>query len=146
MDPLLAAKHLRVPSIVHARELVSHDEGLAAQFGENPSAIVRSVRGASDFIIANSATTHLLYRRGSRSFRLYNSVALDHFDLPNLPEPGKLRVGIVSSNQLKKGIEHFVNLAAMAARPRSDLEFVVIGPRTEYADRLEQRARNEDIR
>ena len=145
MDPLLAAKRLHVPSIVHARELVSHDEELAAQFGENPSGVVRMVRGASDFIIANSDTTHVLYRKESRSFRLYNSVALDRFDLPNLPEPGKLRVGIVSSNQLKKGIEHFVNLAAMAARSRSDLEFVVIGPRTEHADRLEQRARNEDI-
>jgi glycosyltransferase involved in cell wall biosynthesis len=145
MDPLLAARRLDVPSIVHARELVSHDEELAAHFGENPSGVVRMVRGASDFIIANSDTTHRLYRKEGRSFRLYNSVALDRFDLPNDPETGKLKIGIVSSNKLKKGIEHFVSVAAMAAHSRSDLEFVVIGPRTEHTDWLERRARSGDV-
>jgi glycosyltransferase involved in cell wall biosynthesis len=145
LDPLLAAKRLDVPSIVHARELVSRDEELAAHFGGDPSAVVRMIRGASDFIIANSDTTHRLYRKEGRSFRLYNSVALDRFDIPNDPEPGKLKIGIVSSNQLKKGIVHFVNLATLAARSRPDLEFVVIGPRTEHIDRLERRARSEDV-
>ena len=106
--------------------------------------IVRSIRAASDFIIANSDTTHRFYRTGAEVPAL-QLLALDRFDLPNVPEPGTLKVGIVSSNHPKKGIEQFVNLAIMAARPRPDLEFLVFGPRNEYADRLEQRVRNEDI-
>jgi glycosyltransferase involved in cell wall biosynthesis len=143
MDPLLAARRLDVPSIVHARELVSHDEGLAALFGDDASAIVRSIRAAADFILANSGATHRLYGRGDRSFRLYNCVDVDHFNLPNDPEPGTLKVGIISSNHPKKGIEQFVDLAMMAARRRPQLEFLVFGPHNEYTERLEQRVRND---
>jgi glycosyltransferase involved in cell wall biosynthesis len=143
MDPLLAARHLGVPAVVHARELISHDKGLAALFGDDPSAIVRSVRAASDFIIANSAATHRLYGTGDRSFRLYNCIDVDHFDLPNDPEPGTLKVGIISSNHPKKGIEHFVDLAIIAGRRRPELQFFVFGPRNDYVERLEERVRSE---
>ena len=143
MDPLVAARRLDVPVAVHARELVSHDKDLAAVFGDDPSAIVRAIRAASDFIIANSAATHRLYGTGDGSFRLYNCIDVDHFDLPNDPEPGTLKVGIISSNHPKKGIEQFVDLAIMAGRRRPDLEFFVFGPRNEYVERLEQRVQGE---
>jgi glycosyltransferase involved in cell wall biosynthesis len=145
MDPLLAARRLKVPSVVHARELVSQDEDLAAHFGDDPSRIVNTVRAASDFIIANSEATHRLYDNGDRSFRLYNCVDLDHFDLPNDVEPGKLKVGILSNNQRRKGIGHFVNLATMAAHLRRDLEFFVIGPRTEHTKALEHGVRDAGV-
>jgi GT2 family glycosyltransferase/glycosyltransferase involved in cell wall biosynthesis len=135
-DPLLAARRLGVPSIVHARELLDGNEDLASRFGDDSAAIVRRVRETCDFIIANSEATHRLYENGERSFRLYNCVDLARFDLPNEPEPGKLRVGIISDNQPNKGIEHFVRLAALVLTRRSDLEFQVIGPRTEHVDRL----------
>ena len=66
MDPLVAARRLGVPAVVHARELISHDKDLAAVLGDDPSAIVRSIRAASDFIIANSAATHRLYGTGDQ--------------------------------------------------------------------------------
>jgi len=141
MDPLLAARRLGVPAVVHARELISHDNDLAGVLGDDPSAIVRSIRAASDFIIANSAATHRLYGTGDTSFRLYNCIDVDHFDLPNDPEPGTLKVGIISSNHPKKGIEQFVDLAIMAGRRRPDLEFFVFGPRNEHVERLEERVR-----
>ncbi len=145
LDPLLAAKRLDIPTIVHARELLDGDEGLVTRFGDDPSFIVRTIHAACDFIIANSDATHRLYRKEGKSFRLYNSVDLERFDLPNESEPGKLRVGIVSDNQPRKGIEHFVRLAALAARRRSDLEFLVIGPRNEYIDWLERNGGGKDV-
>lgn len=91
----------------------------------------------------NSDATHRLYGRDDRSFRLYNCIDVDHFDLPNDPETGTLRVGIISSNHPKKGIEQFVDLAMMAARRRPELEFFVFGPRNEYTERLEHVVRND---
>ncbi len=145
MDPLIAARRLNVPSIVHAREIITQDSDLATHFGEDPSAVVETIRAAGDFIIANSDATHRLYRKGDRSFRLYNSIDIDRFDLPNQLDSGKLKVGIISSNLPKKGIQQFVQLAVMAARRRPELEFFVIGPLTEHTDRLKRDLRNEDV-
>ncbi len=145
LDPLFAAMRLGIPTIVHARELLDLDEELAARFGDDPSSIVGTIHAACDFIIANSEATHRLYRKGNRSFRLYNSVDLERFDLPNESESGKLRVGIVSDNKLRKGIEHFVGLAALAARRRSDLEFLLIGPRTEQIEGLARHGRGDGV-
>ena len=141
MDPLLAARRLGVPNIVHARELIDRDEDLAELFGGDATEVVRTILSTSDFIIANSKATHLLYRKEGMSFCLYNSVDSECFDLPMGLEPGKLRVGLVSSNQPKKGIGAFVNLA-LTARSRFGLKFFVIGPRTEHADRLQERVRS----
>jgi glycosyltransferase involved in cell wall biosynthesis len=145
MDPLLAARRLRIPTVVHARELLDLDEELAARFGDDLSSIVGAIQSACDFIIANSEATHRLYRMEHRSFRLYNNVDLERLDLPNDPKPGKFRVGIVSDNQRRKGIEHFVRLAALAARRRSDLQFLVVGPRNEQVEWLERHGPGEGV-
>src|SRR5204863_1346774 len=121
--------------------LVDQDAYLAQEFGCDVSTIVQTVRTAADFIIANSDATHRLYHKQDRSFRLYNTVDVRRFDLANQVEPGRLKVGIISSNLPKKGIEHFVALAALASRRRPDLEFVVFGPRTAYAETLAQSVR-----
>ena len=136
-DPLIAARRLHVPTIVHARELIDKDPALGDHFGCEPSAVVSSVR-AADFIIANSEATYRLYYKRDRTFRLYNCVDVARFALTNNPEPGNLKVGIISSNIPNKGIEHFVKLAILAGQRRPHLEFLVIGPRTEHAVELER--------
>jgi len=141
LDPLLAARRLGIPTVVHARELIDRDEVLAGILGEDPSDIVRRIQAAADFIIANSDETHRLYRTPGRSFRLYNCVDVDRFDIPNDVEPGRLKVGIISGNEPKKGIERFVEIAVLASRVRPELEFLVIGPRTAFVDRLERELR-----
>lgn len=139
MEPLLAARRLGIPSVVHARELITLNPDLSAELGDTPENIVRGVRDASDFIIANSDATHALYHTPGRSFRLYNGVDVESLDLLNEPEPGRLSVGIVSSNRPDKGIEHFVRLATLASG-RGELEFVIIGPRTPYVRALAEAA------
>ena len=56
-------------------------------FGDDPSAIVRTILAASDFIIANSDATHRLYRKGDRSFRLYNASMSTASICPTSPSP-----------------------------------------------------------
>jgi glycosyltransferase involved in cell wall biosynthesis len=144
MDPLIAARSLKIPSIVHAREIVSDDTHLALLFDAEPQMIISKVKSASDFIIANSDVTHRLYSKEDRSFRLYNSVDVDRFDLHNNLHPGKLKIGIISSNLAKKGIEQFVELALLASHSRPELEFFVIGPHNDLTKVLEQSIRERE--
>ena len=141
MDPLLAAKRLGVPSIVHARELVDQDRELMRRFGGDAGAVLDRIHAATDFVIANSDATHRLFYRREESFRLYNGIDVGRFDLPNELEPGRLRIGLISSNGVKKGIDSFAHLAHMASLRRPELEFYAIGPRTEQIERLEQQMR-----
>ena len=143
MDPLLAARRLGIPSVIHVRELISDDDHLSAGLGCKPREIVRKVRTASDFIIANSHATYRLFQRDGRSFQLYNSVDLDRFDLTNKLQPGRLKIGIISSNLPKKGIHDFVRLAVQARRERPELEFYVIGPCNEHVESLKRLVRRE---
>ncbi|HEY1473331.1 MAG TPA: glycosyltransferase family 4 protein [Pseudolabrys sp.] len=136
MDPLIAAKNVDVPSILHARELIFDNFALANKLGGNPSSIVRTVQANADFIIANSNATHRLYYKKDCSFRLYNCVDIDALDMPNEVDPGNLKIGIISGNHPAKGIELFVRLAIMAAQRRLGLEFMVIGPHTEHTEEL----------
>jgi len=143
MDPLLAARQVGIPCIVHARELIDQDDDLARLLGEEPAAIVARIRAGADFIIANSDATHRLYHVEGRSFRLYNCIDIDVFDMANEVVPGSLKVGIISGNHPKKGIEAFVRLAVLAASRRPTLEFVVIGPHTAHTEDLALRLRRE---
>ncbi len=138
IDPLLAARRVDVPSILHARELISQNVDLAKFLGHDPADVVREIRAAADFIIADSDIVRQVMHKPNRSFRLYNTVDVTRLDLPNVLEPGKLKVGILSNNQAHKGIERFVSLAILAGRRRPDLEFIVFGPRTEHVEMLEQ--------
>jgi glycosyltransferase involved in cell wall biosynthesis len=141
MDPLLAAKRLGLPGIVHARELVDQDRELMRRFGEDVRAILNRIHAAADFVIANSEATHRLFYRRDESFRLYNGIDIARFDLPNEIEPGRLKIGLISSNGVKKGIDSLAHLAHMAGLRRPEFEFYAIGPRTERIERLEQQMR-----
>jgi len=142
-DPLRAARRAGVPSILHARELITLDEDLARLLRNDPPGVVREVQAAADFIIANSDAMHQIVYKPGRSFRLYNTVDIARFDLPNELQPERLRVGIISNNGPRKGIEHFVRLAILAGRKRRDLEFIAFGPLTEQVEVLEQRVQGE---
>jgi glycosyltransferase involved in cell wall biosynthesis len=72
-----------------------------------------------------------------RSFRLYCTFAPECIGLPNEREPGALKIGIISSNLPKKGLEHFMALAGLAAHRRPEFEFLAIGPRNAFVERLE---------
>jgi glycosyltransferase involved in cell wall biosynthesis len=136
LDPLIAARRAGIPSVVHAREILSEDHDLVSQLGAgilDAFATIERIKDSADFVIANSDTTHRFYEKAERSFRLYNMVDTDRLDLPNDRAGGPLKVGIISSNVVKKGVAEFVSLAKLSSA-RTDIEFVVIGPLTPYVD------------
>jgi glycosyltransferase involved in cell wall biosynthesis len=134
--PLLAARRLGLARIVHARELVDQDRYLTWRFVMAPAGVVRRVQRTADVILANSQATQKLYDSGKQCRLLYNCVDTARLDIANDLAPGRLKVGIISSNTPKKGIGFFVELAIAAAQRLPDVEFFVIGPRTAYVERL----------
>lgn len=128
LDPLVAARRLGVPSIVHARELISLDDELAARLGGTPAAIVKGVCENASYLLANSAATLADYPCGSRGSYLYNGIDAQAFDLPNRVDPNVIKVGLISSNLLKKGVADFLKLAHDAEKVFPSLEFYLIGP------------------
>jgi len=129
-DPLVAAKRLRIPTIVHARELISLDDELVGRIGGAPADIVKAVCENATHLLANSSTTLAQFECGDCGSFLYNSVDERSFDLPNSVDPRCVKVGMISSNIRKKGVLEFVELASLAERTVPTLQFYLIGPMT----------------
>jgi glycosyltransferase involved in cell wall biosynthesis len=129
-DPLVAARRMGVPTIVHARELISLDDELVGRIGGAPAVIVNAVCENATHVLANSSTTLTEFECGNRGSFLYNSVDARSFDLPNSVDPRCVKVGMISSNIWKKGVLEFVELAALAERTLPTLQFHLIGPVT----------------
>jgi glycosyltransferase involved in cell wall biosynthesis len=134
MDPLIAARNLGIPGILHARELVDRNERLAEMLGGPPDALLPLLRESADFVIGNSEATRRLYG-GCGGFRLYNCVDAELFSIAQRPRGGRLRAGIISSNGAAKGLADVVALARLARRQRN-IEFVIIGPDNAYVRSL----------
>ena len=134
-DPLIAAKRLGIPSILHLREVIALDQELAEHIGLPAEQIVEEVAGRSDFIIANSRFTQAQYQNSERSFVLYNTADEVAFDMPLRQRTGELRVAMLSSNIPKKGLEDFFAIARLALEQGNYLEFWLIGPETDWIKR-----------
>jgi len=133
-DPLVAARRLGIPAIVHARELISLDDELVSRIGGKPGAIVKAVRENATYILANSSTTLAEFECGDRGSFVYNSVDEGSFDFPNSVDPECVKVGMISSNIRKKGLLEFFELASLAEESHPTLQFHLIGPLTPFLE------------
>ena len=138
MNPLVAARNLGVPSILHARELIADDAGLAGLLGCSGAEIIEGVQTHASAIIANSDATLRMFESRGSAYRLYNCVDIDRFNICNSIPEGDLKVGIISSNHPKKGIEHFVSAAVLASQRNLPVSFSVFGPRNENIEKIEK--------
>ncbi len=134
-DPLLAAKRLGIPSVLHLREVITFDPDLAERIGLPAEQIASEVNGRCDFVIANSQFTQEQQGKVGRSFVLYNTADEVAFDLPPRRRDGPLRVAMLSSNLPKKGVEDFFAIAGSACEQNDPLEFWLVGPETEAVKR-----------
>ncbi len=134
-DPLIAARRVGIPAITNARELISQDDELAARLGSTPDEIARVVCENATYVLANSAATLADYPCGTRGSYLYNSIDAETFDLPNRVDPNCIKVGLISSNILKKGVLDFLELARHAEKLSLPLQFHLIGPETSLIKR-----------
>jgi glycosyltransferase involved in cell wall biosynthesis/GT2 family glycosyltransferase len=128
IEPLLAAQRFGIKTVVHARELITLDDGLCEQIGLSPAEIIARVLQISDFVIGNSRITTQTFSRPGKAFCVYNAISIEAFEVKDRPA-GPLRFGIVSSNLPKKGVGDFIAAVRLLGDSLDNVEFVVIGPK-----------------
>jgi glycosyltransferase involved in cell wall biosynthesis len=101
---------------------------LATRLGASPTEIARIVCGYATYLLANSAATLADYPCAEKGGYVYNSIDAHAFDLPNIVDPARIKVGLVSSNVAKKGVLDFLELARRAETILPTLEFHLVGP------------------
>jgi glycosyltransferase involved in cell wall biosynthesis len=143
----IAARGCDIPAVVHVRELVTHDAQLCNLIGQDAEEIIAEVKRRADWIVANSLATADAFHKANATFVVPNTIAVDAFAaIPPRAEP-TLRIGLISSNIEKKGVEDFAELARLAALDGLDAEFLLIGPETELIKSLIRRQlENDDLR
>ncbi|WGL16398.1 glycosyltransferase [Microbulbifer bruguierae] len=148
-EPLLAARALHVPAVVHVRELPAQDEALCTALGSGAPELVQRVRQLADILVVNSAFVAQSFSAES-AIVVPNIVDVDSFaDLPRRCGPDVesrvVRVGMLSSNLPKKGLADFVAVAARLQLSGAKLEFWLFGPDTQLIRELRERVSVGDL-
>ncbi len=137
-DPMVAARALNLPVVVHVRELPPHDSALCGILGASAEEIREHLRACADRLIANSQTVMHYLRDGPNREPLPlppidvvpNIVHCPDFDLPLPSRDATFNVGMISSNTPKKGVADFVELAGELALLSPEIRCLLIGPET----------------
>lgn len=138
-EPLLAARRLRIPVIVHAREIIQHDMALCYSIGKASEEIASEVAESADYVVANSEATARSYGCGGRTIVLPNTVDVDELDIPNEVDPSAVCFALISSNIPKKGVEDVVKLAQLCVEEAPNAHFLLVGPHSGFVERLRKR-------
>jgi glycosyltransferase involved in cell wall biosynthesis len=134
-EPLVAARQVGVPAVVHAREIPGGDTDLEKWLDASAEEIVASVLDDADYVIATSRAVADAYPLSGRTAVVGNTVDPALFDLPSDPHTDLVRVVLVGSVHPKKGVREFTQLARLLGS-RTNASFVVIGPLTPWAHQL----------
>ncbi|WP_289018877.1 glycosyltransferase [Desulfobacter postgatei] len=137
-EPLTAARHAGVPSILHVRESLEHDPDMCAALGLSADAIRVRVVESADVIVANSDFTANNFRKKDATFVVNNIVDPALFKLKNPIDPRCINVAMISSNLPKKGLSDFVALARVLADD-TRIRMVLIGPDSTHIQELKNR-------
>ena len=124
----LGARDAGIPVITHVRELITDDPWLAERIGLPVDAIVSGVSARSDCIVANSRAMASMFGGHPNVFVAPNVVDAADFDFPNLVNPARIVFGMISSNQPKKGLRDFFQLASRCHQLGLPAVFLLIGP------------------
>jgi len=131
-EALTAARKCDVTTVIHAREIINHDEALAEQIGLSAEEIIAQVVARSDYIIANSEATAKCFRRTKPVHVVPNAIDVGELDVPNVVDRTEIRFGIVSSNgcDRKKGLCDLIDLARRCEKIAPNARFLIIGHET----------------
>ncbi|MCC5824629.1 glycosyltransferase [Alkalimonas sp.] len=136
-EPLHAARQLLIPGIVHVRELPAADEALCAELGAEACQIRSHLLALADGFIANSRATADYLEAPERTTVMNNVVDVDRFArLPKRAGDLPLRLGMISSNLPKKGLQDFVRLSQLLAAQQLPVECWLIGPDNDHTVQL----------
>ncbi|MGP9765421.1 glycosyltransferase [Halomonas sp. AOP13-D3-9] len=148
-EPFVAAARAGVPSLMHVRELPEHDEGLCALLGAMPEEVVAHVHNQADILVVNSRCVASAFAYPSNKPLQIVPNTIDMPSLMALPavqfSPGErvagtreggARVGMLSSNVAKKGIDDLVQMASHLQSLAPFAEVVLFGARTPAIEAL----------
>jgi glycosyltransferase involved in cell wall biosynthesis/GT2 family glycosyltransferase len=130
-EPIVAAKRLSVPIVVHVRELIDRDEALCQQIGLPANEIQRRVEAVADGIIANSDATFRLFSC-ARNIHLVKNCITPASEVAAVVSVERLRFGMISSNIPKKGLDDLIRVAQSAHERKLPVDFVNVGPINGY--------------
>ena len=137
--PLVIAKKLGIPSVMHIRELIDRDETLINHIGLSSEDIIKELSEAADVLIANSNETETLFRQSGKCVVVPNAIDVEGFgEAPPFSNDGILRVGMLSSNIKKKGIDELHKLAIAAYKENLPMLFLAYGPETNDVRRIKK--------
>lgn len=136
-----AARRMGIPCVLHARELILDDVEIAVRMGDEGEQILQNLTRDFDYIIANSFTTMNQFPIHKNIFCLYNAIDVNRFNLPVISYEGALKVGMISNNTQRKGLQDFIELSKTAITEPL-LEFYLIGPKNQEVERIESELRN----
>jgi glycosyltransferase involved in cell wall biosynthesis len=125
--PLMAARVLRIPGIVHVRELPAEDPLMCMLLGGPAEDLRDWLLRAADRFVANSPSVADWIDCSERTIVQPNSVSPGLFALSSPVHRAPLRFGIVGAASRRKGIEALIS-AATALREDPRAAFVVVGP------------------
>ncbi|ETX26990.1 glycosyltransferase [Roseivivax isoporae] len=142
--PLAAARAAGCESVVHVRELPENDPGLCRGLALTPDLLRTRLLNDADRFVANSGLVARWIGAAERTEIRPNAVSPALFDMPFAPGT-PLRVALVSSNTVKKGVAEFVEVARRVAEAEGDVRFLLIGPPTPDLRALQPFPHNVDF-
>jgi len=142
--PVLAARELGLPVIIHVREIPTHDPALCAALGAGPESVLARAAALADLLVANSAfTARALLGRGREVCLVPNTLDLEAWRAV-APPPGEgegeqgrpLRIGLLGSLVPRKGIEGLARVADRLAERGVVAHCVLYGAATPELEAL----------
>ena len=144
-EPLVAARQQGIPALIHVRELPEFDAALCETLNATPARLRERALARADGIVANShrVAQWLTAGEGAATKVAVVPNTIDMQALLKLPEPkaepGRLVVGMLSSNLPKKGLADLEALAQHLLTQLPQARVLVFGPRTSALDALLRR-------
>ncbi|GAB2885672.1 glycosyltransferase [Microbulbifer echini] len=146
-EPLLAARALNVPTLIHVRELPYRDVALCRVLGTDAGSITARVRELADIVVASSKAVER--EIGARSSVIVpNIIDLTRYrPLCDQDAAGDrlVRIALISSNLPKKGLADFVELAQRLEQHAIPAVCVLVGPENEHTRDLQIRQKSGEI-
>ncbi|OOF15787.1 hypothetical protein BZG84_11545 [Salinivibrio sp. PR932] len=128
--PLCAAKQLGIPTAVHVRELPEHDPSLCAALGTTANAWLHHFDPLVDTWIANSQAVAEWLTDVRKPLVWQNPWCVPEAGGVGIPNGERLKVGMLSSNIVKKGIWDVFRVAEQALSEQLPIDFYLFGPHT----------------
>ncbi|MCB8889550.1 glycosyltransferase [Vreelandella malpeensis] len=140
-EPLAAAREAKVPAITHVRELPAFDAALCQTLGATPAQLFARTHVVSDLIIANSRVVAQAFGGPAAPCVRVVPNTIDMAPLlalpPCVPGPGQaFRVGMLSSNLPKKGLDDLVRVARLLEHRAPSIRLELYGPRSAALERV----------